>query len=95
MHILKLWTKSFSFPFFTRFGECRVQVTVGDDNDNSPRFTNLPNDTTVTEGQSANTAFFAVKVCVHKNGYVKKRKSDMGNWSGLKTRKRTTFLSIL
>ncbi|XP_068723315.1 protocadherin-1-like [Montipora capricornis] len=47
-----------------RFGECRVQVTVGDDNDNSPRFTNLPNDTTVTEGQSANTAFFAVKAAL-------------------------------
>ncbi|XP_044168013.1 protocadherin-like wing polarity protein stan, partial [Acropora millepora] len=44
-----------------RFGECKVQVTVGDDNDNSPKFTNLPNDTTVSEGRAANTVFFTVK----------------------------------
>ena len=62
-----LQTKCISLAVFTgiRFGECKVQVTVGDDNDNSPKFTNLPNDTTVSEGRAANTVFFTVKVCIY------------------------------
>lgn len=45
-----------------RFGDCQVQVTVGDQNDNNPTFTNLPNETSVSEGASTNTAFYTVMV---------------------------------
>ena len=48
--------------FDFRFGDCQVQVTVGDQNDNNPTFTNLPNETSVSEGASTNTAFFTVMV---------------------------------
>lgn len=39
-----------------------MQVTVGDQNDNNPTFTNLPNETSVSEGASTNTAFYTVMV---------------------------------
>ena len=58
------------YLFTFRFGECKVQVTVGDENDNSPKFTNLPNDTRVSEGAATNTAFFTVRVRKHRNKYV-------------------------
>lgn len=45
-----------------RFGDCQVEVTIGDENDNSPRFTNLPNETSVSEGASVNTVFYTVQV---------------------------------
>lgn len=45
-----------------RFGDCQVEVTIGDENDNSPRFTNLPNETSVSEGASINTVFYTVQV---------------------------------
>jgi len=51
----------FSFIHF-RFGDCQVQVTIGDENDNNPTFTNLPNETSVSEGASTNTAFYTVMV---------------------------------
>ena len=51
----------FSFVDF-RSGDCQVQVTVGDQNDNNPTFTNLPNETRVSEGAATSTAFFTVMV---------------------------------
>lgn len=51
----------YNFSLF-RFGDCQVEVTVGDENDNSPRFTNLPNETSVSEGASINTVFYTVQV---------------------------------
>lgn len=45
-----------------RFGDCQVEVTIGDENDNSPRFENLPNETSVSEGASINTVFYTVQV---------------------------------
>ena len=45
-----------------RFGDCQVEVTIGDENDNNPRFTNLPNETSVSEGASVNTVFYTVQV---------------------------------
>ncbi|XP_073232061.1 protocadherin-3-like [Porites lutea] len=50
-----------------RFGECTVQVTVGDDNDNSPNFLNLPNDTSVSEEAETSSAFFTVKMLFFYN----------------------------
>lgn len=49
-----------------RFGDCQVQVTVGDKNDNNPTFTNLPNETSVSEGSAINTAFYVVMVRILK-----------------------------
>ena len=43
-----------------------MQVTVGDENDNNPTFTNLPNETSVSEGAATNTAFYVVTVCILK-----------------------------
>ena len=51
--------------FDSRFGECKVQVTVSDENDNSPKFTNLPNDTSVFEGTAASSVFFTVRVRIN------------------------------
>ena len=53
-----------------RFGDCQVQVTVGDKNDNNPMFTNLPNETNVSEAAAVNTAFYSVKVRIHKFWWV-------------------------
>ena len=50
-----------SFSLF-RFGDCRVEVTISDENDNNPRFTNLPNKTSVSEGASINTVLYRVQV---------------------------------
>ena len=43
-----------------------MQVTVGDENDNNPTFTNLPNETSVSEGAATTTAFYVVTVCILK-----------------------------
>ena len=55
-----------------RFGDCQVQVTVGDQNDNNPSFTNLPNETSVSEGASTNTAFYTVmvRICTLTGDYT-------------------------
>lgn len=60
-YVLKL----FWFVDF-RFGDCQVQVTVGDKNDNNPMFTNLPNETNVSEEAAVNTAFYDVVVRILK-----------------------------
>ena len=43
-----------------------MEVTIGDENDNKPIFTNLPIKTGVSEGASINTVFFSVKVGILK-----------------------------
>ena len=50
------------FFFSGRFGECSVQVLIGDENDNSPSFVNLPNDTSVSEAADLNTNVFQIQV---------------------------------
>ncbi|XP_048580487.1 cadherin-23-like isoform X2 [Nematostella vectensis] len=44
-----------------RIGECSVQVSIGDVNDNSPEFKNLPNNTHVSEKATTNTPVYTVK----------------------------------
>ena len=57
--LFELWMYNSSL---FRFGDCQVEVTIGDENDNSPRFENLPNETSVSEGASINTVFYTVQV---------------------------------
>ncbi|XP_022789234.1 protocadherin Fat 4-like [Stylophora pistillata] len=61
--LYKLTTRATDQPISgqARFGDCRVEVTISDENDNNPRFTKLPNKTSVSEGASINTVLYRVQ----------------------------------
>ena len=65
-----------------RSGSCFVQVSVGDQNDNIPKFISLSNVTSVPEDALPGTTVVTIKVCIFRGKEGEERKKRVEKEGG-------------